>query len=306
MQLSKTVVFAEGSLPLERLVAEASGLSDEVVAIHVGPPDEAAAVAAAGARVVTLGERPATAMLEAFAPAIATVVAEEQPDLVLIRPTKRARAIAGALSVAVSAPVVSDVSRISGEAGNLEFERLTYGGAAVRTVTVAGPAIALVPAGVLEPVAAGRAGQVVARSAEVASGPMVVASEPKQEESAELGAARIVIGVGRGIGSEENVAAIVAAARNLGAEVACSRPIAEGVGWMAKSRYLGVSGATIKPDVYLALGISGQVQHMIGVSGAKKIVAINKDKSAPIFDVCDLGLIDDLTRYVNDLPDRLS
>ncbi len=91
----------------------------------------------------------------------------------------------------------------------------------------------------------------------------------------------------------------------LGAELACSRPIAEGVKWLPTERYVGVSGATIKPDLYLAVGISGQIQHMVGVSGAKTIVAINKDKNAPIFGQADLGVIGDLYQVVPALIDAL-
>ena len=103
----------------------------------------------------------------------------------------------------------------------------------------------------------------------------------------------------------ENVVVAAGVAKAIGAELACSRPIAEGVGWLPKSRYLGVSGAVIQPDVYLALGISGQVQHMVGVNGATTIVAINKDKSAPIFTHCDLGLVADLSEVLPTLADQL-
>jgi Electron transfer flavoprotein FAD-binding domain len=99
----------------------------------------------------------------------------------------------------------------------------------------------------------------------------------------------------------ENVGVAAGVAKSIGAELACSRPIAEGVGWLPKSRYLGVSGAVIQPDLYLALGISGQVQHMVGVNGATTMVAINKDKTAPIFAHCDLGLVADLSAVLRTL-----
>ena len=96
------------------------------------------------------------------------------------------------------------------------------------------------------------------------------------------------------------------AAKAIGAELACSCPIAEGVGWLPKNRYLRVSGAVIQPQLYLALGNSGQVQHMVGVNGATTIVAINKDKSAPIFHHCDLGLVADLSAVLPTLADQLA
>jgi electron transfer flavoprotein alpha subunit len=104
----------------------------------------------------------------------------------------------------------------------------------------------------------------------------------------------------------ENVGVAAGVAKSIGAELACSRPIAEGVGWLPKSRYLGVSGAVIQPDLYLALGISGQVQHMVGVNGATTMVAINKDKTAPIFHHCGLGLVADLSAVLPTLADQLA
>ena len=88
------------------------------------------------------------------------------------------------------------------------------------------------------------------------------------------------------------------------AEVGCSRPVAEGMNWLPKERYIGVSGAMLKPDLYLALGISGQVQHMVGVNQAKAIVAINKDKAAPIFSQADYGIVGDLYKVLPSLIEK--
>lgn len=138
-----------------------------------------------------------------------------------------------------------------------------------------------------------------------ASGVRLRSRAPKTEQKVDLTAVSVVIGVGGGIGSVENVGVAAGVAKAISAELACSRPIAEGVGWLPKSRYRGVSGAVIQPDVYLALGISGQVQHMVGVNGATTIVAINKDKTAPIFPHCDLGLVADLSAVLPTLADQL-
>jgi electron transfer flavoprotein alpha subunit len=89
------------------------------------------------------------------------------------------------------------------------------------------------------------------------------------------------------------------------AELGCSRPLAEGVNWLPRERYIGVSGAIIKPEVYFAIGISGQVQHMVGVNQAKVIIAINKDKTAPIFQQCDYGVIGDLYKILPALQERI-
>ena len=96
-----------------------------------------------------------------------------------------------------------------------------------------------------------------------------------------------------------------ALAQKMGAELACSRPIAEGEKWMPKNRYPGVSGVVVKPEVYVACGISGQVQHMVGVNEARVIIAVNKDKNAPIFKHCDYGIVGDLNKVVPALTQLL-
>ena len=127
----------------------------------------------------------------------------------------------------------------------------------------------------------------------------------KGGESVDLGTAKRVVGVGRGFAAEADLELARALAVRLGAELACSRPIAEGVNWMPTERYLGVSGATIKPDLYVAIGISGQVQHLVGVNNAKVIVAINKDKNAPVFAHADFGVVGDLYQVLPELTKSL-
>lgn len=111
--------------------------------------------------------------------------------------------------------------------------------------------------------------------------------------------------IGRGLAKQEDLEMVYAFAAKLGAEVGCSRPIAQGENWMAISRYIGVSGVMLKPDIYVALGISGQVQHTVGVRDAKIIIAVNKDKNAPIFKQCDYGIVGDIYKVVPALTELL-
>ncbi|EFQ4717031.1 FAD-binding protein, partial [Salmonella enterica] len=128
----------------------------------------------------------------------------------------------------------------------------------------------------------------------------------KSLSSVDLSKAKRVIGVGRGLAAQSDLDMVHKLATVLGAEVGCSRPIAEGENWMERERYIGVSGVLLKSDLYLTLGISGQIQHMVGGNGAKIIVAINKDKSAPIFNYADYGLVGDIYKVVPALIDQLS
>jgi electron transfer flavoprotein alpha subunit len=117
-------------------------------------------------------------------------------------------------------------------------------------------------------------------------------------DEVDLNSAHRVIGVGRGLKAKEDLALIEALATAIRAEVACSRPVAEGLNWMGKDRYIGSSGAHIAPQLYLAIGVSGQLQHMVGVQGAEIIVAINTDPNAAVFSQVDYGLVGDLYQLV--------
>ena len=136
---------------------------------------------------------------------------------------------------------------------------------------------------------------------EVSASPLglkVIETRTHGFDEADLSAAHRVIGVGRGLKAREDLALIEELASAAGAEIACSRPVAEGLNWMGKDRYIGSSGARIAPRLYFAIGISGQLQHMVGVTGAETIVAINADPNAAIFKQTDYGLVGDLYQLV--------
>jgi electron transfer flavoprotein alpha subunit len=113
----------------------------------------------------------------------------------------------------------------------------------------------------------------------------------------DLTAADIIVSVGRGIKEESNIAIVEELAKVLGAELAASRPICD-AGWLPMERQVGSSGQTVAPKMYLAIGISGAIQHLVGMKGSKTIVAINKDAAAPIFEVADYGIVGDLFEVV--------
>jgi electron transfer flavoprotein alpha subunit len=133
------------------------------------------------------------------------------------------------------------------------------------------------------------------------------AAEPPFRESAravDLTAADIIVSVGRGIKEKENIPVVEALAQALGAELAASRPICD-AGWLPMERQVGSSGQTVAPKVYIAVGISGAIQHLVGMKGAKTIVAINKDRDAPIFEVADYGIVGDLFEVVPALVEEI-
>ena len=123
--------------------------------------------------------------------------------------------------------------------------------------------------------------------------------EPFREaaQTVDLSAAPVIVSVGRGIGEQENIGIIEELASALGAELAASRPICDN-GWLPMERQVGSSGQTVSPKLYLAVGISGAIQHLVGMKGSKMVIAINKDENAPIFEVADYGVVGDLFEVV--------
>ena len=132
------------------------------------------------------------------------------------------------------------------------------------------------------------------------------ATQARQSNSVDLDKARLVVSVGRGIGSKENISLAEALCQTIGAELACSRPVAENEKWMEHERYVGISNLMLKPELYLAVGISGQIQHMVGANGAQTIFAINKDKNAPIFQYADYGIVGDALKILPALTAALA
>ncbi|WP_252377878.1 FAD-binding protein, partial [Escherichia coli] len=124
------------------------------------------------------------------------------------------------------------------------------------------------------------------------------ATQARQSNSVDLDKARLVVSVGRGIGSKENIALAEQLCKAIGAELACSRPVAENEKWMEHERYVGISNLMLKPELYLAVGISGQIQHMVGANASQTIFAINKDKNAPIFQYADYGIVGDAVKIL--------
>jgi electron transfer flavoprotein alpha subunit len=280
------------------LARSARGLRDRVVAVSLG------AGALADADLTLTVDLAPGALVEAYARSVAALLTERGATLVAFGADVRSRLLAGqvAAHLGVSPVAVSAVVSTT----PLVVRRPAFGGLAVATDEVIAPvAVLVVEPGALPPAEAAGAGLAEAVGAEPVLGPTLVETVPKAGGRVDLTAATRVVGVGRGFAAEADLDLARAVATRLGAELACSRPIAEGVGWMPAERYLGVSGATVQPELYLAIGISGQVQHLVGVSHSKVIVAINKDKNAPIFQHADFGVVGDLYEVLPALVDAL-
>lgn len=241
--------------------------------------------------------------IENYARTLATLIGEPQEQtLVLLAATRRGKDLAAKLSVQLQAALVNDVTLVEHHDGHLYAEHRMYGGLAFGQERINTPiAVVTLAGGVYEPL--------VQKSAKAPPLTPVDYLPPADEilcrerrsksaSSVDLGKARRVIGIGRGLMAKDDLQMVWNLASALDAEVGCSRPIAEGEHWMDRERYVGVSGVLLKSDIYLALGISGQIQHMVGGNGARTIIAVNKDKNAPIFQYADYGLVGDIYKVV--------
>lgn len=249
---------------------------------------------------------------DGFASALAQAVEELQPHLVLFPHTYQVRDLAPKLTAALGKAFVSDAVGINFENGQPLFVRQLFQGKLHADVAVRGPAphFASVQSGAYRSDALLESDRLAAvRSLHVSIDESQVRTElqpPFQDakDAVDLGSAEIIVSVGRGIQNPENIPQAKALAEALGGELAASRPICDS-GWLPLDRQIGSSGQTVSPNLYLALGISGAIQHVVGMKGAKTIVAVNKDAGAPIFEIADYGIVADLFEIVPALVDAL-
>ena len=283
-------------ITVARALGGTAAADGQVAAVVAGPRPVAETVAASGVdRVVWCG-LPDDAPAEASALAVADVVAADPPRVVLGGRNPGERVLLGAAAARLRAAVLTGARSVSADGDGVVVVNAVFGDISEETVAVSGPVALLMDGGSVPP-AAGRGVPIE----EVTAAPLglkVIETRMFGFDEVDLGAAPRVIGIGRGLKAKEDLALIEALAEAAKAEIACSRPVAEGLNWMGKDRYIGSSGARITPQLYLAIGISGQLQHMVGVVGAETIVAINSDPNAVVFAQADYGLVGDLYQLV--------
>ena len=247
---------------------------------------------------------------DAYTAALEQLIRKHTPALILFPHTYQVRDFAPKLAARFGRNLVSDVIQIRVENGVPVFVRQLFQGKlnADFRQTGDGPQFASIQAG------AYRADALEAGSAAVETfTPQLESSqirtkpgEPFREaaRAVDLTAAEIIVSVGRGIKEKDNIPIVEELAKALGGELAASRPICDN-GWLPMERQVGSSGQTVSPKVYLAVGISGAIQHLVGMKGSKTIVAINKDSNAPIFEVADYGVVGDLFDVVPALVEEV-
>jgi electron transfer flavoprotein alpha subunit len=280
--------------------ADVGGLADELASKNV-------------AQVFAL-ESPALAQYtpDAYTAALEQLLRNKQPEWVLFPHTYQVRDFAPKLATRLGQVLVSDVIEIRVEGDSPICVRQLFQGKLNADVRSGGspPHFASLQAGAF------RADAVQSNTAKAPIENITVQIDPaavrtrgdepfrESQRTVDLGSAELIVSVGRGIGEKDNIGLVEELASALGAELAASRPICDN-GWLPMERQVGSSGQTVSPKLYMAVGISGAIQHLVGMKGAKTVVAINKDPNAPIFEIADYGIIGDLFEIVPALTEEL-
>ena len=243
-----------------------------------------------------------------YAAALAQVVTQADADIILIGSTRRGRELAPRLAQKLTAGCVTNAMSLSIQDDRLVIQRRSLGGNTISTKIITSPrqVIAVMPKLYDAVPEAAVVGEVIPVSLELEPLTIkLVEHQPKEAGKVNLEEADVLVCVGRGLDNEDDLSLIHTLADSLGGMVGCTRPISHEYHWLSEDQMVGLSGKESSPRLYIAVGISGQIQHTVGIMDAKVIVAINNDANAPIFKVADYGIVGDLYQVVPKLIEKL-
>ena len=241
---------------------------------------------------------------------LSAIIKERKPLLVLMGHSSFGMDLAPALAVELGLPLVTDCTDVSLEDGHVMVRRSLYNGKVNGVYSFVPSETVMVTGRIGEfPVEEGnRNGEVEQVDSSLENEFDYKRFEGYTEQKAaevDISQAEVLVSVGRGIKDKDNIEIVERLASALGGVLACSRPVVDN-GWLPSEHQVGLSGKTVKPKLYLALGISGAFQHAVGMKGSKMIVAVNKDAGAPIFSVADYGIVDDIFKVVPLLAQKIT
>ncbi|WP_405321569.1 electron transfer flavoprotein subunit alpha/FixB family protein [Frisingicoccus sp.] len=294
----------------------ADALGQDVVAVLMGSniAEAAGELAKAGADKVIYVDDAMLAeyVTEPYAKALTAVIKANDPEIVLFGASSIGRDLAPRVSARIHTGLTADCTKleINEETKLLEMTRPAFGGNIMATILCANhrPQMATVRPGVMQALAScDEVGEVEKFEVEFTAADMnveIVEVVKTEKKAVDITEAKILVSGGRGVGGPEGFEPLKDLAKALGGEVAASRAAVDS-GWIDRDRQVGQTGKTVRPDLYVACGISGAIQHAAGMEESELIVAINKEESAPIFGICDLGIVGDLNKIVPKLTAAL-
>lgn len=269
-------------------------LDTSLVAVACGDENQAREYVECGADTVLL--LPALQEGQIIEDAVPLIIEEAcslEPDVFILPATFSGKTMAARIAEALNTGLCTECISLKVKDGIVEMQRLMFGGAAVQTVECLGrPQMATIPPRTFDPAQSqpGREGVIKMLGEVPLSGITVLEKKARQYEAGDITGARVIVCAGRGIEKQEDMKLVEELARVLGAEIACTRPLSEELHWLPEDRCIGLSAKKVKPELYIGVGVSGQVQHVCGIRDARVICAVNSDEAAPIFDAADLGI----------------
>ena len=271
-------------------------------------PEVTERLAAGGADGIHVLEGAASSDPHVVAEALSALVSDLAPTLILMGSTKRGRELAGRLAGTLDLPATTGVTGLRLEADGIRVDREALSGNAVAVERIVRrPAIVAVMSGVAAPPASPSASTERSSYPMPATVPLTERTEarPKAGGQLEIEKAERIVTIGRGLQKKEDLSIVEALAKALRAEVGCTRPLAAEAGWLTDDHWIGLTGHRVHPKLYVAIGVSGAVQHLVGMRSSRVVVAINKDPNAPIFAQADYRVTGDLYQVVPALTKAL-
>jgi electron transfer flavoprotein alpha subunit len=309
-------VFSESPQITLELLAKgrkfADDLGTELVSIATGDADAQKFIQHGADKVLAISNPELNAFqVDTYTDAFESLIAERKPDILLIGATRNGLEFAPRLAERLKTGCVTEAARLELDAEKkvVLMDRITLGGNLTETdISKAKPQIATVPKGLYQviPRDASRKGEVVKVEPKFKSAnTKLVETKPKTAKGVKLTDAAVIVSFGRGVRKKEDMTLVEQLASTIGGVVGCSRPIAEDLHWLPVDQYVGLSGQKVNPKLYLALGISGQIQHLTGIRNSRTIVAVNNDPKAPIFEYSDYNIVADLYQMIPALIDAV-
>ncbi len=293
----KFLAFSEDQKLLSQLITllRANGEVDAVTGASESPPLEYGAN--------TVFRLQGDMQYDSISKALIDLMEKNSYDSVVISSTVLGREVAGYLSIKTESIVAPELSSLEFSDGKALTKRWGYGGKTVLEEEWKAKIFTVLPGIVDVSKAEGQS-----KTEDISLGESAIQTLDEEKKSATgmgIDSAKIVVSVGRGLGKKEGLATVEPLAQAVNGEIAGSRPVCLDYQWLSEDRQVGLSGKKVKPKVYIALGISGQIQHIAGMRNSKVVVAINKDKAAPIFEESDYGIVGDLYQIVPKLVEAI-